>query len=109
MTPRLHKRIAIAAPFHAHIRKAIRILEPHLSVAQKKQLRKEGKYLGQQERYPPGAGSKLKPTFAGYVRQMIIGQVDPGRKHEYIVFRYLEEAFKNLNSLEVVDTHVLTK
>jgi hypothetical protein len=35
--------------------------------------------------------------------------VDPGRKHDYIVHRYVEEALKNMVNLEVVETRVLTE
>ena len=109
MMPRLYHRIAVAAMFHAHIPKLIRALEPHLSIAQKKQLKKEGKYKGQQERYSTGLDEKAKPICAGYVRQMVVGAADPGRKHKYIVVRYVEEAFKNMHNLEIVETRVLTK
>lgn len=95
--------------FHAHIRKLIRALEPYLSVAQKKQLKREGKYVGQQERYPAVADPNLIPACADHVRELVIGVVGPGRKHEYIVYRYLEEALKNMKNLEIVETRVLTK
>jgi hypothetical protein len=106
--PLLYKRIAVAAMFHAHIPKLIRTLEPHLTIAQKKQLKKEGKYKGQQERYPSHLDPNAKPACASYVRQIVVGVADPGRKHEYIVHRYVEEAFKNMNNLEIVETYFLT-
>jgi hypothetical protein len=109
MMPRLYGRIAVAAMFHAHIPKLIRTLEPHLTIAQKKQLKKEGKYKGQQERYPRGLDEKAKPICASYVRQIIVGVVDPGKKHRYIVDRYIEEAFKNMDNLEIVETRVFSK
>ncbi|KAH8674452.1 hypothetical protein BGZ60DRAFT_373021 [Tricladium varicosporioides] len=109
MMPRLYGCIAVAAMFHAHIPKLIRTLEPHLTIAQKKQLKKEGKYKGQQERYSSRLDEKAKPICATYVRQMIVGVADPGRKHRYIVDRYIEEAFKNMDNLEIVETRVLTK
>ncbi|TVY20935.1 hypothetical protein LARI1_G001395 [Lachnellula arida] len=109
MMPRLYHRIAVAAMFHAHIPKLIRTLEPHLSIAQKNQLKKEGKYRGQQERYPTGLDEKAKPLCAGYVRQLVVGVADPGKKHKYIVERYVEEAFKNMVNLEIVETRVVTK
>lgn len=107
--PRLYERIVVAAVYHAHIPKLIRTLEPHLTIAQKKQLKKEGKYKGQQERYPSGLDEKAKPTCASYVRQLIVGRADPGRKHKYIVERYLEEAIKNMRNLEIVETMVFTQ
>jgi hypothetical protein len=108
MMPRLYGRITVAAMFHAHIPKLIRTLEPHLTIAQKKQLKKEGKYKGQQERYPTGLDEKAKPICATYVRQIIVGASDPGKKHKYIVDRYVEEAFKNMDNLEIVDTWMYT-
>lgn len=74
--PRLYNRVAVAAAYHAHIPKLIRTLEPHLTIAQKKQLKKEGKYKGQQERYPSGLSEKARPICATYVSQMIVGMAD---------------------------------
>jgi hypothetical protein len=104
MIPRIYERIAVAANFHAHISRLIRTLEPHLTIAQKKQLKKEGKYKGQQRRYASGLDEKAKPICATYVRQMIVGGSDPGKKHKYIVDRYIEEALKNMDNLEIVET-----
>jgi hypothetical protein len=107
--PLLHKRVAVAAMFHAHIPKLIRALEPLLTTAQKKQLKKEGKYKGQEEHYSSRLGANTKPACASYVRQIVVGVADPGRKHEYIVHRYVEEVFKNINELEVVEVYFLTE
>ena len=107
--PLLHKRLAVAAMFHAHIPRLIRALEPHLTIAQKKQLKKEGKYKGQQERYSSHLDANAKPACASYVRQIVVGVANPGRKHEYIVHRYVEEAFKNMENLEIVEAYFLTK
>ena len=109
MMPRLYGRIAVAAMFHAHIAKLIRTLEPHLTVKQKKQLKKEGKYKGQQEAYPTGLNEKLMPICAGYVKQLVVGVADPGRKHKYIVERYVEEALNNFVNLEILEIYLLTK
>jgi hypothetical protein len=109
MTPRLHMRIAVAARYHAHISKLIRTLEPHLTVVQKRQLKREGKYKGQQERYSSQLDVHAKPACASHVRQIVVGIADPGRKHEYIVHRYVEESFKNMNNLEIVDAYFLTE
>ncbi|KAL6406684.1 RNI-like protein [Ilyonectria robusta] len=81
----------------------------HMILNSKKQLKKDGKYKGQQERYPSHLDENLKPACADYVRQIVVGVSDPGRKHQYIVHRYLDEAFKNLSNLEIVETRVLTK
>ena len=107
--PNLYNRIIVAAAFHAHIPKLIRTLEPLLTIAQKKQLKKEGKYKGQQERYATNLDEYSKPTSVNHVHQMLVGHSDPGKKHQYIVDRYVEETFKNLDHLEVVETHILTK
>ena len=107
MMPRLYERIAVAAMFHAHIPKLIRTLEPHLSIAQKKLLKKEGKYKGQQDRYSSGLDETAKPICATHVRQLVVGALRPGKKHNYIVERYVEEAFKNMDNLEIVETYLL--
>lgn len=109
MIHRLYHRIAVAAMFHAHIPKVIRTLEPHLSIKQKKQLKKEGKYKGQQEKYARGLDEDKIPICASQVRQMVIGASDPGRKHKYIVERYYEEALKNMTNIEILETRVVTK
>jgi hypothetical protein len=109
MMPQLYGRVAVAAMFHAHIAKLIRTLEPHLTIAQKKQLKKEGKYKGQQDRYRTGLDEHAKPICAAYVRQIVVGVADPGKKHKYIVDRYVEEAFKNFDNLETIETRVMTK
>jgi hypothetical protein len=106
--PMLHKRIVVAAAFHAHIARLIRTLEPYLTIAQKKQLKKEGKYKGQQERYSGDVDQDLKPACTSYVRQIIIGHSDPGKRHVRIVEKYIEEALKNMNCLEIIDTRILT-
>ncbi|RDI77850.1 hypothetical protein Vi05172_g12170 [Venturia inaequalis] len=108
MMPLLHKRVAAAAAYHAHIPKLIRTLEPHLTITQKKQLKTEGKYKGQQARYPSYLDANEVPTCASYVQQMVVWRSYPGRKHEYIVHRYVEEALKNMVNLEMLDLSVLT-
>ncbi|ETS83800.1 hypothetical protein PFICI_05676 [Pestalotiopsis fici W106-1] len=109
MMPRLYGRVVVASMFHAHIAKLIRTLEPLLSIAQKKQLKKEGKYKGQQEKYPTGLNEKAIPACAGYAKQFVVGYCNPGRKHDYICYRYVEEALKVLKNLEVLDIVILNK
>lgn len=109
MMPLLYNRVAVAAMFHAHIARIIRTLEPILSIAQKRQLRKEGKYKGQQERYWTRFDPNMTPHCAAHVRQMVVGVANPGRKHNYIVHRYIEEAFKNTKNLEIVEAYFLTE
>ncbi|WPH04938.1 Hypothetical protein R9X50_00783500 [Acrodontium crateriforme] len=107
--PLLHKRLAVAAMYHAHIQKLIPTIEPYLTIAQKRQLKKEGTYKGQQEQYSSHLDANTMPACSSYVRQMIIGHSDPGRKHQYIVYRYIEELLKNLRNLEIVETCLLTE
>lgn len=109
IVPRLYERVAVAAMFHAHIPKVIRTLEPHLTITQKKQLKREGRYKGQQERYPTGLDEEKVPFCASHVRQFIIGASDPGKRHKYIVERYYEEALKNMTNIEILETHVVTR
>jgi hypothetical protein len=92
--PLLHKRVTVSAMYHAHIAKLIRNLEPHLSIKQKGQLKKEGKYKGQQERYSRQLDANATPDYASHVGQFVAGRADPGRRHKYIVLRYVEEALK---------------
>lgn len=109
MMPRLYQRVVAAAMFHAHIAKLIRTLQPHLSIAQSKQLIKEGKYKGQPAKHPGGVDPNVKPLCAGYVRDVVIGVCDPGKKHAYIVERYIEEALKNFANAERVQTWTITE
>ncbi|KAF5678692.1 hypothetical protein FHETE_1133 [Fusarium heterosporum] len=107
--PILHKRVSVSVHFWAHIPHVIRQLEPHLSIAQKRQLKREGKYKGQQERFSSLLDPLVVPACADDVREMVIGSVDPGKKHKPIVLRYLEEVLKNVHNLEVLDTMELTE
>ncbi|CAH0057574.1 unnamed protein product [Clonostachys solani] len=109
MIPRLHQRVAVTAMFHAHIQKLIQSIEPYLSISQMKALKKQGKYKGQQETYSPHLAEHQVPECASFVRQMIIGVCDPGRKHEHIVHAYLNEAFNNMRNLQIVETMLMTK
>lgn len=106
MTPRLYHRVAVSVPYHAHIPRMIRALEPHLTVRQKKQLKKEGKYRGQQERYPVGLDEAKVPICASYVSQLVLSYTDPGKKHINCVLRYYEEALRNMKNLEIVESVV---
>lgn len=100
----VHNHIAVRVGFFAHMPQIIRRLEPHLSIAQKKQVQREGRYKGQQERFSNLLDPNAIPKCALHVRQMTIGDIDPGKKHKPIVIRYLEEVLKNLTNLEVLDT-----
>ncbi|RBR12492.1 uncharacterized protein FIESC28_08616 [Fusarium coffeatum] len=107
--PVLYERISVAAMFHAHIAKAIRTLEPHLSIKQRKQLKKEGTYRGQKDLYPTDLKPDETPVCAEYVQQLIVGVVKAGRKHDYIVHRYIEEAMKNMKNVQVFEALCLTE
>jgi hypothetical protein len=105
----LHKRISVLARFWVHIPQVIRRIEPHLSISQKKQLKKECQYKGQQEKFPTHLDPNAVPACAGLVSQFIIGAIDPGKKHKPFVMRYCEEVLKNLHNLEALDTSELTE
>ncbi|KAG5655518.1 hypothetical protein KAF25_003855 [Fusarium avenaceum] len=107
--PVLHKRISVSIGFWQHIPHLIRQIEPHLSIAQKKQLKREGKYKGQQEKFSTLLDPLAVPPCADYVRQVVIGGIDPGKKHKPVVMRYVEEVLKNVSNLEVIDACELTK
>ncbi|KAF9773550.1 hypothetical protein IL306_008622 [Fusarium sp. DS 682] len=105
----LHKRISISTHFWAHIPHVIRRIEPHLSIAQKKQLKREAHYKGQQEKFSKRLDPNVMPPCASFVRQLIIGRIDPGKRHKWFVLRYFEEVLKNLHNLEVFDAAELTE
>lgn len=109
MIPRLHKRVATCISFHTHIPKMIEAIQPYLTIAQNKQLKKDGKYKGQLAAFPSGVDVNAKPKSADYVRELVVGHVDPGRKHEYIVHRYIEEALRNMSNLEVVQLNRISR
>ncbi|KAF5717116.1 hypothetical protein FMUND_5934 [Fusarium mundagurra] len=105
----IHKRISVSTYFWAHIPHVIRRIEPHLSIAQKKQLKREGRYRGQQDKFSTLLDPNAVPSCASNVRQMIIGKIDPGKKHKPFLLRYFEEVLKNLHNLEVFDAKDLTQ
>jgi hypothetical protein len=72
-------------------------------------LKKEDKYKGQQERLSRQLDANATPDCASHVRQFIAGIADPGRRHQYIVYRYVEEALKNMPNLEIVEAYFLTE
>ncbi|KAF4964026.1 hypothetical protein FSARC_8024 [Fusarium sarcochroum] len=109
MAPRLHNRVVVAAVHHPHIQKLIRSVEPYLSIGVKKQLKKEGTYKGQQTEYPKDVDETAIPFCASQVRQLVIGDVDPGQNHQHICERYIEEALKSMRKLEIVDVKFLTE
>jgi hypothetical protein len=110
MMPRLYRRVDAKGVWcRAHISRLIRTLEPHLTIAQKRQLRRECNQQGQEERYAVELDEQARPIYASYVRQLVTGVARPGPNHLHIVNRYVEEAFQNLNNLEMVEIRLLTK
>ena len=108
MMPRLYHRIEVSAAYHSHIAKFIRTIEPLLSISQKKALKKLGQYRGQQERHSTTLDANAVPQNTGFVRQLVVGHIDPGRNHMHICIRYIEELMKNLSHLEVLHINVLS-
>jgi hypothetical protein len=107
--PRMHKRITLGVGYHAYIPYLIRTLDPYLRITQRKQLKREGKYKGQQDRFSSRLDQDAVPACGQYVHQLLIGAIVPGNKHKYICLRYIEEMLKNIKNLELVDTRVLTE
>ncbi|OBS28303.1 hypothetical protein FPOA_02244 [Fusarium poae] len=107
--PQLFKRVEGSVSFHAHIAKLIRTIEPLLTIKQRKQLKKEGQYKGQQESFSNNTDDNERPQISDCVRQAIFYIGDPGKKHRYIVFRYVEELLDSTPNLEVFAATCLTK
>ncbi|KAM0492584.1 hypothetical protein ACHAP8_009761 [Fusarium lateritium] len=101
--PIIHNSVAVEVHYDP-IAEAIRLLEPHLSITQKKQLKKMEYYKGLQERFSSRLDQDAVPGCAKYVRQMTIGTIDPEESRKKVVMKTLEEALKNLTNLEVLDT-----
>jgi hypothetical protein len=109
VTPQLYKRLDVYVTFHSHIAKLIRTLDPLLSIKQREQLKKEGTYKGQQESFSNKLDPQRIPGIASFVTEAMFGIGDPGKKHRYIVHRYVEEAMKNMKNLEIVETMLITE
>lgn len=98
--PRLYKRVEASVEYHAHIAKLIRSIEPALTIEQRKQLRKEGQYKGQQETFPK-QDEKTRPEIANFIQQAAFEIGDPGKKHKFIIYRYIEELLKSASNLQI--------
>ncbi|CAJ0551309.1 Ff.00g112390.m01.CDS01 [Fusarium sp. VM40] len=109
VTPQLYKRIDVYVTSHPQIAKFIRNLDPLLSIKQREQLKTEGTYKGQRESFSNKLDPKKVPELASFVTEAMFGIGDPGRKHRYIVHRYMEEAMKNMKNLEIVETLLVTE
>ncbi|EWZ78811.1 hypothetical protein FOWG_16970 [Fusarium oxysporum f. sp. lycopersici MN25] len=107
--PILHKRISVSANNWRHTHNVIRRLVPYLSLAQKRQLKKETTYKDQQDKFSNSLDPDTVPPWANNVRQMIIGSINPGKKKRETIMRYLEEVMKNLYDLKVFMGHELTE
>lgn len=99
--PQLYKRVEGSVTYHAHIAKLIRSIEPALTTEQRKQLRNEGQYKGQQETFPDKVDGKRKPEIANFIQQVVFEIGDPGKKHKFIIYRYIEELLASASKLQV--------
>lgn len=102
-------RVSVDVAYHSDITKFIRNIEPHLSIRQRKQLKKEGKYSGQQDEYPSNLGPEEKPTCAEHVRQLSVSHLNPDRKNAQILYRYIEEALQNMRNIEVLEFETINE
>lgn len=107
--PRLYKRIELAAQYHANIQQLIRTAEPYLTIAQRKHLKQQGRYKGQQDDFSSRLDADAVPVCSDYLRQLVVGYIDPGPKHKPICICYVEEVLKNLKNLETFDSVILTR
>ncbi|RFN50828.1 hypothetical protein FIE12Z_4904 [Fusarium flagelliforme] len=107
--PQLFNSIERSCALHVHIAKLIKTTEPFLTIEQRKQLKTEGIYKGQQETFPDDVDPKKKPEIANYVRRALVETGDPGKRHRYIVHRYVEELLKNLDNLKLWGGTMLTE
>ncbi|KIL85954.1 hypothetical protein FAVG1_10923 [Fusarium avenaceum] len=107
--PRLYSRVSVDVAYHSDIAKFIRNIEPHLSIRQRKQLKKEGKYSGQQDEYPSNLGPEEKPACAEHVRQLSVSHLNPDRKNAQILYRYIEEALQNMRNIEVLEFETINE
>lgn len=108
MTQRLHRRVIVSAEHFGQIPAMIRTVERYLSIQQKKEIKKIGQYKGQQETYPVGVDEDEVPECAKYVRELVIGNSSPGKKHNETVHRYIEEFCKNMTDIRVLEANMLT-
>ncbi|KAH7239813.1 hypothetical protein B0J15DRAFT_405605 [Fusarium solani] len=106
--PRIQQYLHLSFDSRGHIDKLIRAIEPHLSIAQRRQLLREGQHKGQQNRFPRGVDEDEIPACASRVRQLTFGILPQRRSHIYLANRYLDEAFKNMQNAEIVDVGSLS-
>ncbi|KAF3938840.1 hypothetical protein ABW19_dt0206371 [Dactylella cylindrospora] len=109
VNPILYRDVIASAPSHANIRVFIRTLERFLSIRQRKLLKAEKKYDGQQERFRKNLDEDFTPYCTQYVRRLFVGWSNPGRNHMTVLSRYIEEVLETLSGLEAViwiDNHI---
>ncbi|OAA76219.1 hypothetical protein LEL_05903 [Akanthomyces lecanii RCEF 1005] len=107
LMPRVHRRVIVSAMHYAQIKAMIQTVEPYLSIRQRRELRAQKAYAGQQERYPTGQDEDKIPDGARFVRELVVGQSNPGKKHDVFVHRYVEEFVKNMTAVEVLEIEML--
>lgn len=109
MKQRLHRRVIVSAEHFGQIPAMIRTVERYLSIRQKKEIKKIGQYKGQQETYPAGVHEDEVPECAKYVRELVIGNSSPGKKHNKTMHRYIEEFCNNMADIRVLEANMLTQ
>ena len=87
----------------------VRTVEPYLTIHQRREIKKMGKYKGQQETYPTGVDENKIPDCARFVEELVIGDTHPGKKHDKIAYRYIEEFLKNMTDVRIVEAEMLTR
>lgn len=109
MMPRLHRRVIVSAEHFAQIQTMIRTVERYLSIAQKKEIKKMGAYKGQQETYPSGVDENKVPDSTRFIRELVIGSSSPGKKHDKITHRYIEEFVNNVPDVRVLEAYMMPR
>ncbi|KAL4723012.1 hypothetical protein ACLX1H_010253 [Fusarium chlamydosporum] len=95
--PQLYKRVEGSVTYHAHIAKLIRSIEPALTIEQRKQLRNEGQYKGQQETFPDKVDGKRKPEIANFIQQAVFKIGDPEALNGFSERQYDFTTLKSLS------------
>ena len=105
--PRIHRRVIVSAMHHAQIKVIIQTVEPYLSIRQRRELRAQKAYAGQQGRYPARQDEDKIPDGGRLMREFVIRQSNPGKKQDVFVHRYVEEFIKNMPEVEVLEVEML--
>lgn len=103
--PKLHKCVAVAAETSPD--RLIRTLSRYFSDEQIKKLEEVNKDVATELRLLPSPNNGHAKE---HVRHLRIGNIKQfGHKNANIFFPYIEEAFKSLQELEIVDTAILSE